>query len=124
SSDFLLRECMGLSHRGAFVCSTIYFRPVDAGLRTLLDPQRLIGLHDNVQRVEIRSASVETLASITLPYGYPHGGNIDDQHWASIHSSPPGEDTRLPAITLHQYGRGKVVYSSASLERRPHHSGR
>ena len=124
SADFLLRDCMGLGHVETFAGETIYFRPTDPDLGSLLRPQRLVGLHEKVQQVEIRSPNVQTLACITLPYGYPHGGTIDDRHWASIHSSPPGDDTQFPAITLHRYGRGKVVYSSAPLERSPHHSGR
>ena len=33
------------------------------------------------------------LATLTLPYAHPKPGRADDRHWASIHSSPPWQDT-------------------------------
>ena len=124
SEDFQLRECMGLRHMGSLAGDTFYLRPVDAQLRELLRPQRFIGIHGDLQEVAISSPDVETLAFVSLPYGYPHGGAVDDRHWASIHASPPSVHTQIPAITLHRYGRGNVVYASVALERSPHHSGR
>jgi hypothetical protein len=124
SGDFQLRDCLGLSRAGKLAGDTFYLRPVDAGLHELARPQEFIGLHDEVQEVSIRSPTVETLACLTLPYGYPHKGAVDDRHWASIHSSPPGVDTALAAIALHGYGKGKVIYAAVPLERSLHHAGK
>ena len=115
---------MGLRHVNTLVGDSFYFRPVDADLCEFLRPQPFIGVHENVQEVAIRSTSVEVLAFITLPYGYPDRGSIDDLHWASIHSSPPGQATQMPAITEHRFGAGKVIYSAVPLERGAHHSSR
>jgi hypothetical protein len=93
-------------------------------LRELLRPQSFIAVNENVQEVAIRSPDVETLAFVTLPYAYPHEGAVDDRQWASIHSSPPSVHTQIPAITLHRYGRGNVIYAAVPLERSPHHSAR
>ena len=124
SADFQLRECMGLRRVGALAGDTCYVRPVDSQLRELLRPQQFIGVNETVQEIAICSPDVETLAFVTLPYGSPHGGTVDDGHWASIHTSPPSVNTQIPAITLHRYGKGKVIYSAVPLERSPHHSGR
>jgi hypothetical protein len=40
-----------------------------------------------------------------------------DHDWASIHSSPPWEDTELPAVVRRRCGQGEVIYSATCLER-------
>jgi hypothetical protein len=51
-----------------------------------------------------------------VPYAEPHTGTVDDQQWASIHSSPPWEDTDHPVIVRHTYGQGLTIYSAADIE--------
>lgn len=50
-------------------------------------------------------------ATITLPY--THQNTIK---FASIHSNPPGIKTEFPAMAITEYGKGKVLWSAASIE--------
>lgn len=59
--------------------------------------------------------ATEVLATLTRPYG-DGGGTRDDENWASIHASPPWEDTDQPLIVRHQFGNGQVIYSGADFE--------
>ena len=54
----------------------------------------------------------QLLATITLPYTDP----ADRSVFASIHSNPPGRKTNMPAILSGTYGKGKVLWTSASFE--------
>jgi hypothetical protein len=56
------------------------------------------------------------LATLTLPYANPAQGTVFDQNWASIHSSPPWEDTDAPVIINHQFGDGQTIYCAADIE--------
>ena len=51
------------------------------------------------------------LGTITLPYTKP-----DEIKFASIHSNPPGIKTDYPAVTINNYGKGKVIWLSVPLE--------
>ena len=42
-----------------------------------------------------------------------------NQQWASIHSSPPWQDTDTPVIVENTYGKGRVIYSAADIETIP-----
>lgn len=54
----------------------------------------------------------EIKAKIVLPYTDPD----DNTMYASIHSNPPVKATDLPAIIERNYGKGKVIWSAATLE--------
>ena len=51
------------------------------------------------------------LATITLPYT-----RQDTIKFASIHSTPPGVKTGLPAMLCRDYGKGKVLWSALPVE--------
>ena len=51
------------------------------------------------------------VATITLPYTEP-----DSIAFASIHSDPPGRSTRIPAVVVRSYGKGRVVWSALPME--------
>lgn len=51
-------------------------------------------------------------ACINMPFTDPDDNSV----FASIHSNPPGICTKIPAIVENNYGKGKVIYSSALLE--------
>ena len=54
----------------------------------------------------------EIKAKIVLPYTDPD----DNTMYASIHSNPPAKATDLPAIIEKNYGKGKVIWSAATIE--------
>ena len=55
----------------------------------------------------------EVKATVVMPYTDPD----DNTMYASIHSNPPAKATNLPAIIEKNYGKGKVVWSAATIER-------
>lgn len=124
SDGFLLAECLGLRYVRPLAGNSLYLRPISDAWRRLCSPQPALCVHDGVHEVEVRSPDVEVLGTVTLPYGYPHAGTLEDQHWASIHSTPPDEQTQMPAITRRRHGKGRVVYAAAALERSDHHVAR
>ncbi len=54
----------------------------------------------------------EVKGRIVLPYTDPD----DNRRFASIHSNPPGIVTDIPSIVTTNYGKGKVIWTSALLE--------
>lgn len=49
-------------------------------------------------------SKVEILSKLILPYGLPSRGFIDNEDFASIHSSPPWETTPFPGAVQNAYG--------------------
>ena len=54
----------------------------------------------------------EVKAKIVLPYTDPDDYTV----FASIHSNPPAKATEKPAIIEKSYGKGKVIWTSATIE--------
>ena len=118
--DFLLRDLFGVSYEGETREIVTYVSP--AGKRdqlfeeyssqwpsTLYDTQLKVGAHEGT----------EVLATLTLPWTDP-----TETRYASILTDPPGIATTYPSIVLHQYGKGKVIYSSGVIESWEHDSQR
>lgn len=53
----------------------------------------------------------DVLACLTYPYTNP-----SERKFASIHSNPPGIATDFPAVLARKIGKGKVIWSAASIE--------
>ncbi len=51
------------------------------------------------------------LATLTFPYTKPN-----ELKFASIHSDPPGRASDIPALTVNDYGKGKVIWSALPIE--------
>ena len=51
------------------------------------------------------------VATITLPYTPPNANTF-----ASIHSDPPGRATKMPAVVIRNYGKGKVIWIALPIE--------
>lgn len=121
ADGFLLSECLGLDHRSTLPGNMFYLRPTNEAWRSLCAPQTTVCVHEGVQEIALRARAVEVLGTVTLPYEYPHEGTLEDHHWASIHSAPPGATTEMPAVTRHRYGDGCAIYAASVLERDKHH---
>jgi hypothetical protein len=107
-----------------------YLKAVSALVADAVAPERYLGhgfrdgwvgrgYHDRrlgLPRVEPVTGS-ETLATLSLPYAYPSPGSMRGHDFASIHSSPPWEDTSHPAVVSHSSGHGRTIYSVAPIER-------
>ena len=101
----------------------VYLKPAAAGVADAIAPQTHLS-HFQAAAVPAGDRAVplaadpadEVLATITLPYASPHPGSVLDHHWASIHSSPPWQDTATPALVQHIFGQGVSLYAAAALE--------
>lgn len=60
----------------------------------------------------MEGAKGEVLAKFVYPYTDPD----DNISYASIHSNPPAHLVDIPAIMQVNYGKGKVIWSSCSIE--------
>jgi len=119
--DLGLADVLGCRVTGEEQGRIVYLRPASDDVAAAVapqghvsvsvDPRPLCGVprlaHDPAGRV---------LAALTLPYAYPAPGNVKDRAWASIHSSPPWEDTAHPVLVAHDTGRGRAVYCAADIE--------
>ena len=99
---FLGAEVHGCRVEGVEDGRTLY---VDVhGARSIAHPAK------GVRRLVLEGG--EALATLTLPYGYPHGGTVEDGKFASIHSSPPWRRTHRPLVVRN----GGAIYSAVDLE--------
>lgn len=126
--DFALADVLGVHRTGTEDGDVVYVTPSSEDLTEALRPQRHIAHQarsDTRLRIvgapipRIRADGGQPLAQLTLPYAYPEPGTLDDQRFASIHSSPPFERTGHPAVTGMAFGAGRAVYSAVPLEASP-----
>jgi hypothetical protein len=62
---------------------------------------------------QVRLNGAELLAGLVETHFDPD----DPEHYASIHSNPPGSDRGFPGLTLHTYGQGRCLYLASPLLR-------
>jgi hypothetical protein len=126
--DFLLADVFGCHLRGEAEEEVTYLKPASAELSAALGPLEYVALGEpsELERayrpvpppsvLKVAAAQdAEVLMTLTVPYAGGRGTR-DDQDWASIHSSPPWEDTTRPAVLRHRFGDGEVIYSTVDLE--------
>jgi hypothetical protein len=111
--DFLLGELFGVAYHGRTREKFTYVAPVpsDKDFMPEYSIKYPMGIEED-QLIVWAHEDAKILAKIVLPYTDP--GDI--KQFASIHSNPPGIETDYPALVMHSYGKGKVIYSSSSLE--------
>lgn len=127
SADFALTDVFGCHRTGSEKGLILYVRPDSAELRSALQSEAYLPIGQrgispersggplNLPRITAKEGA-RVIARLTLPYGYPSDGSLSAHDFASIHSSPPWEDTALPAVVGYRFGAGRSVYSSAPLE--------
>jgi hypothetical protein len=126
--DFELADVFGCHFQADDLGVINYLRPANAEIAADMAPQLyvsqfpLVGHLGNAPDASTGTLRLrpepeaEVLAYLTLPYASPHAGTVFDQNWASIHSSPPWDDTEHPVVVRHAYGEGQVIYSAADIE--------
>jgi hypothetical protein len=121
--DFMLADIFGLHLETEETGRIVYARPTTERVQALLEPQRYLtadplpgALAGGVLKVRADRGS-RILAMLSLPYRHPEMGHVSERNWASIHSSPPWEDTTFPVLIERRHGAGRVVYCTLDIER-------
>lgn len=126
--DFMLSDVFGCRFSGDDLGQINYLKPVDDALAVSIAPQDYLShfhLAGNLGVAGVSHTGMlrlapdvcgSVLAALTLPYASPEPGTVFGQNWASIHCSPPWQDTDLPVIVEHSYGEGQAIYSAADIE--------
>jgi hypothetical protein len=127
--DFLLGDVFGVTLVGEEDGRVAFLTPDSDEVRRAVAPQAVVSQPFNDrwgERYEPKPlctaprASVTTgrrLAHLTLPYGNPRWGTVNDKSWAAIHSAPPWTETEHAVLTRNDFGKGTAVYSTFVLER-------
>lgn len=108
----LLGEFFGARVQGRTRESRVYIAPNEKAKGSFLDftekyPLPFDGTSPIVEGIDPE----KVIATITLPY--THQETVE---FASIHSNPPGRATKLPAMAVTEYGKGRVLWSAFPIE--------
>jgi len=119
--DFLLADTFGCHFEQPEQGRVGYINPCSEITRQALLPQDLLSHWNDPEACTgtvtlAAECSGTVLATLTLPYGHPHAGSVQDTHWASIHTFPPWKHTTAPVIVRNRFGAGEVIYSAADIE--------
>jgi len=108
-----LSEILGATSIEETLEKYTYIAPTSKGktLLTQITDEHPLSIPDSQVKAEF-STKDGVLATITLPYTNPD----DSSKFASIHSDPPGIATRYPAMISRDFGKGRIIWSSASIE--------
>lgn len=108
-----LSSMMNLKYIGTTSHEYTYMKPTAAG-STLFE-----GFNDNgpltvvgKQVMTETTGDCEILATMTLPYSKP-----DSAMFSSIHSDPPGIDTEIPSAVITDFGKGRILWLAAPIEK-------
>ena len=113
---FLLEDLFGVRYRGTVGNLVTYLTPRDGDLRKAVWPQRELIHRAPMVRAEALPGA-EVLATVTLPFADPAGIHAIGSRFAQIISDPPATSPGTdPALVLHRFGKGSVVWSAAPLE--------
>ena len=123
NDDFMLADVFGVHLVNEAVGRVMFAKPATERMRKLFDPQRHLTttplpapLDGGLLRIRAAKGT-RVLATLSLPYGHPEMGHVDQDNWGSIHASPPWEDTTAPVLAERRFGNGRAVYSSFDIER-------
>ncbi|HPS52396.1 MAG TPA: beta-galactosidase trimerization domain-containing protein, partial [Phycisphaerae bacterium] len=97
--DFALADVLGVSYAGRKTPRISYLHD-ENGHIVSTEPAPLV-----------HATAAKSLAKVSLPYFDPD----DTEHYASIHSNPPGDVTEYDALTINNFGSGRCIYLYSSL---------
>jgi hypothetical protein len=119
-SDFALADVFGAHFAGEESGRMVYLEPAAGLVSGAIAPQRrlahAIDPRGQSGAVRLAGAAGQVLARLTLPYGHPQQGSVDDHDWSSIHSWPPDARLDSPTLVRHSFGAGVSIYAAADLE--------
>ncbi|MBN2211466.1 MAG: beta-galactosidase trimerization domain-containing protein, partial [Sedimentisphaerales bacterium] len=100
SGDFALKDVFGVSYSGKNAKKISYLVPRVGEMVACHSPGALV-----------EAATAEVLGNVAEP----EFEIFDADHYASIHSNPPGPTGQHAGLTLNSFGEGKCVYLYSSL---------
>ena len=115
NGNFLLKDLFGVDYsEDSWDCIT-YIAPVkENDIFRNYDYEHPISISET-QTIVLPNSKAKILATHVLPYFDP----LEKPYtFASMTGSPPGKWTQNPAIVENRYGKGRVIYCTAALERR------
>ena len=115
SGDFQLSDVFGVSYSGSMSGEISYLsylgeRDTPPAIGNV-DADRLQHVASDVPSPLVRSTTATAIARVCETYTDPR----DPEHYASIHSNPPGPETEYAGLTVNQFGKGKCIYLYAPL---------
>jgi hypothetical protein len=118
--DFALTDVFGVSFEAEEEGRSIYIEPASEWVREALAPQRRLShtldARARTGALRVKAGRGAALATLTLPFGHPHPGSVEDQCWSSIHASPPGVWLDAPTLVRNAFGAGEAIYAAADIE--------
>jgi len=105
--DFLMADVFGVSYTGQMSKRVNYLDL--SGCKKLLDNSGMLSC--NRPSPLIRAITANVIAYLVEPIFDPD----DPDHWASIHSNPPGKVTEFVGLAVNQYGQGRCIYLAAPI---------
>lgn len=114
SDSRLIERLIGGKNKGFVGTSMTYIAPKSGCENTLSDFNIKYPMPFNYKLAEVVAADdAEILAYAVLPRTVPE----DNIHFASIHSNPPWERTKVPAIIKRNAGKGTVIWCAGAIEK-------
>ncbi len=127
--DFMLADVFGVTLTGEEDRRVAFLTPDVDEVRRAAWPQAHLSQPFNDQwgvpyepkplctAPRVETTSGRRLAHLTLPYGGPRWGTVNDKTWAAIHSAPPWTHTEHAVLVHNELGEGAALYSTFVLER-------
>jgi hypothetical protein len=111
--DFMLADVLGVSCSGRTTEEYTYIVPTGRGAALMPEysPQYPLGMWSAQVKLHAKPGA-EILGVAGLPIADPR----ETRRFASIHSNPPGILTDRPALVLHRFGQGTVIYAAMPIE--------
>lgn len=110
----LLKEFLGIEVEGYTSAKETYVAPIRGKEALFFDFDEKYPLSMSHRHPLVRGlkADAEVEAYLKMPYSDPN----DPDHFAAIHSNPPGVATSYPSVVRGRYGKGSVIWSALPIE--------
>lgn len=116
----LLKEFFGAEVKERTKEKVVYIAPEERAMGCFEYFNKKYPLHfDGTAPIVQNIDEEKVVATITLPYT-----RQDELKFAAIHSNPPGIPTKIPAMAVTEYGKGKVFWSALTIESMENHDYR
>ena len=118
--DFLLADVFGCHFQSDDTGQVNFLKPSTTPIRKALLGQAYLSHNNSADQgtgTLYLSEELEgkMLGTLTKAY-FQVPGNVVDNKFESLHTTPPARDTTQPMLVQHEFGEGQSVYCAANLE--------